>query len=112
MNELIDINKCSEFEFTKYTFTHKRCHHINVTSQFRKEINNIFLNCKIEIVAINEITNCYCSGECCSKWLEVFTTLGKFIIGWRKHVMSLELELSDINFEEVFSAENVTTWSC
>lgn len=63
-------------------------------------------------VLVDEIPNGYCNRWCCTQkpWYVVTTTKGRFTIGWRKRVISIEWEPRvNINTaEEIFPGEDVT----
>jgi hypothetical protein len=64
-------------------------------------------------VFVEEISNGYCNGPCCSRkpWFIITTpTKGRIKIGWRKSVISIDWSDSVINetADEIFPAEDTT----
>lgn len=59
-----------------------------------------------------EIENKYCSDYCCKHlpWFIVTTVIGRFEIGWRKNVISIDWTetIGTMNAEELFPNEDVT----
>lgn len=60
------------------------------------------------------LPNGYCHGYCCSHipWFLFHTVDGDIIMGWRKHVISIEWQenYKPFDLEEIFSGKNVTKW--
>lgn len=59
------------------------------------------------------LPNGYCNQECCSHipWFKFHTPDGDIIIGWRKHVISIEWQENFKPFDmAIFNGENVTKW--
>jgi hypothetical protein len=54
----------------------------------RSEIINLFP----KPIYVEEIPNGYCSDWCCQDkpWFKVTTSIGRFIIGWRSHVINID----------------------
>lgn len=65
-----------------------------------------------EPIYVEEIPNGYCSDWCCRHlpWFIVTTRIGRFKIGWRKKVISIDWSdsLATKTANEVFPDENVT----
>jgi hypothetical protein len=63
-------------------------------------------------IYVDEIPNGYCPDYCCRHlpWFIVTTTRGRFKIGWRKRVISIDWEDSTIysTAEEMFKGEDTT----
>lgn len=60
------------------------------------------------------LPNGYCHEDCCSHipWILFHTIDGDIIIGWRKHVISIEWQenYKPFDMSELFSTEDVTKW--
>lgn len=63
-------------------------------------------------IFVEEIPNGYCARWCCRHrpWFIVTTTIGRFVIGWRKRVIEIHWEQTrgTKTAEEIFYAEPVT----
>jgi len=74
----------------------------------RKDLLALFL----QPIFVEEIPNGYCSRWCCKHlpWFIVTTSVGRFKIGWRKRVISIDWEgtVGTATSEQLFAAENVT----
>lgn len=60
------------------------------------------------------LPNGYCSDVCCAHipWFLFHTVHGDIVMGWRKHVISIEWQsnFAPFNIEEMFKNEDVTKW--
>lgn len=63
-------------------------------------------------IFVEEIPNGYCSQACCRHlpWFVVTTRVGRFTVGWRKRVISIDWSqtVGTKTSAELFSGENVT----
>jgi hypothetical protein len=80
---------------------------------YRAEIEKIYEYAGVSAIYMEELPNGYCRQPCClnKPWFRVTSTIGHVVIGWRKHVLSIDWKDSRIakNGEELFS-DNVTRW--
>jgi hypothetical protein len=71
-----------------------------------------FKRAGLDPIYIMEIPNQYCPGSCCYPypWLNVTTSIGPFIVGWRKRVIHLEWPstLNPKTSDDLFPKEDVT----
>ena len=76
-------------------------------TESRKQLVQTFGNAPIYV---REIANGYWNSPSAEPWLQVTTPIGVIEIGWRKRVISIQWEDSDIaaTAEELFPDENVT----
>jgi len=70
------------------------------------------LGCFSDPIYVKEIPNQYCHDWCCKHrpWFEVTTRRGKLVLGWRKRVIEIRWDESDITVDgrELFASEDVT----
>ena len=78
------------------------------TKHNRKIIDEVFTS----PIFIEEIENGYCKDWCCAHlpWFIVTTTAGRFVIGWRKRVISIDWSetIGTETAEAIFANEEVT----
>lgn len=94
-------------------YRHPACQQAYLAGLEREHFYEIFKKAGFQEVALSEVANEYCSDPtCCPPWFLVQTEHGKFRIGWRKRVISLELMDENLkrkcNLELLFQHENVT----
>ena len=78
------------------------------TTDNRKLVDDLFFS----PIFVEEIGNGYCKDWCCAHlpWFIVTTEIGRFTIGWRKRVISIDWSetVGTKNPAELFSDEDVT----
>jgi hypothetical protein len=78
------------------------------TAENKKLISDVFSS----MIFVDEIENGYCNDWCCSHlpWFIVTTEIGRFTIGWRKRVISIDWSqtVGTKTAEELFADEDVT----
>ncbi|MCX6745383.1 MAG: hypothetical protein NTX82_07765 [Candidatus Parcubacteria bacterium] len=99
-------------------FFHKDCWREYQEKNERAAFTEIFRKAGFQQFNLTATENCYCDCESCAPWYFVDTSIGRFLIGWRKRVISISWEgLHHYNkFDKVlgtkllklFTAEDVT----
>ena len=83
-----------------------------VEQETRRQQRLALLSCFPTPIWVEELPNGYCNKGCCRHlpWFRVTTTVGIFVIGWRKRVISIDWEgvPNAGTSDELFAAENVT----
>lgn len=83
-----------------------------VAQQRRKDERQQLISCFPLTTYVEEIPNGYCSEYCCAHlpWFIVTTCIGRFVIGWRKSVISIDWSetVGTKKSEEIFADLDVT----
>jgi len=88
-------------------FYHRKCYKLMHEHDVRADFTRVFKKAGFEYFLIQAIPSGYCDCDYCAPWFEFQTELGKFTIGWRKRVVSINLDVG-LNLAELFADENVT----
>ena len=93
---------------------HESCRKTYYHSKSINDMTNLLMD-KVynECPDFDLLPNGYCNQDCCSHvpWFCFHTSDGDIIIGWRKHVISIEWQENFKPFDmAIFNGENVTKW--
>ena len=98
-------DKCSFYCLRYY---HGECSGKIKAEKSRKEFQEIFKKAGYDKIELEGMPNQYCPCEHCEPWQTVTTSIGDFVIGWRKRVISIEW--AGRKYSELFVDEDVTKW--
>lgn len=102
------IQTGDECQFPCVKYYHGACYSELKSENSRKEFFEIFATAGFQDFHMTEIPNQYCPCDYCEPWQEVTTRIGKFTIGWRKRVISIDWGRRD--YTCLFEKEDVTKW--
>lgn len=102
------IQAGDECQFPCFRYYHRECFTRLKSESSLKEFTEIFTQAGFQNIQMTEIPNRYCPCDYCEPWQEVTTQIGKFVIGWRKRVISIDWGKPD--YAHLFEKENVTKW--
>lgn len=97
-----------------WTLRHEKCFRKRQAEREYKYFRRIFRRAGFQNISMTAIPNQYHGSNChsCGPWYEVKADQLKFIIGWRKRVISIELvNRPNIDLDILFSKESVTKGS-
>lgn len=107
-----NIHDCYRVSISRAWFTyHTRCYQIKLATETQSEFKGALVAAGFGPVLLIPIPNEYYPDTIFyTYWFDVYTSLARFKIGWRKRVIHLELvdPPEGYNFNELFEKENVT----
>lgn len=91
-----------------WTYRHFLCHREHQARIEKQYFQDIFTDAGFKDITLAETKNQYCSCEHCAPWYVVYADKLYFLIGWRKRVISIEIDDSLIDLTRLFAAEETT----
>ncbi len=91
-----------------WTYRHFQCHRQYLARVEKQYFQDIFTKAGFKDITLAETKNEYCSCEHCAPWYVIYADKLYFLIGWRKRVISIEIDDSLIDLTRLFAAEETT----
>jgi hypothetical protein len=90
-------------------YRHRRCHELVKARDSRKYFSGVATEAGYEDLLLEAVPNQYCRPcEWCSPWYKLRLVVGDVVMGWRKHVISIDWHETGVALPDLFKADNVT----